>query len=563
MTGSFFDPVIIFALLSYSNTNPFLQVFLLKRSLSSRQCTLVLILFTTLSILTLLWYGRTHQDNEFRAFAQAFFLEEVQANPIHFHYTIDNPSAYGVDESSLTLPVYQPGDAANEVCALSLAREELGRINPGALNEENRRLYELLDSYLLAAASTAAYPYFSEPLSPSSGLPSELPILFSEYRLDDKADIENYLSILTQIPSYFEGLLVYEQEKADAGLFMSDLTADRVIRQCSELLDASDLKGRVLLNLDSEDEGIFLTGCAGGATVSCKIPVKWTKEEGIRYRISIENLTGGHSGAEIHKGRANANVLMGRLLYTLTDEMNMWIASLAGGEKDNAIARFCHAEVAVAEAQAEAFERCVEKMAAAIKREYALREPEACIYAEKMGRGSAQVLQPVSASRVILALVHMPDGVQKMEEALKGEVRTSLNLGQIALSEECFTFVSSVRSSLASEKTWLLEKLQSLAMLLGGECVVSGEYPAWEYRPDSRIRELIVRVYEEQTGKKAKICSIHAGLECGILADKLPGLDCVSYGPQMQAIHTTGETLSISSVQRTWELTLGVLAAIK
>ncbi len=223
MTGSFFDPVIIFALLSYSNTNPFLQVFLLKRSLSSRQCTLVLILFTTLSILTLLWYGRTHQDNEFRAFAQAFFLEEVQANPIHFHYTIDNPSAYGVDESSLTLPVYQPGDAANEVCALSLAREELGRINPGALNEENRRLYELLDSYLLAAASTAAYPYFSEPLSPSSGLPSELPILFSEYRLDDKADIENYLSILTQIPSYFEGLLVYEQEKA-------------------ELLDASDLK---------------------------------------------------------------------------------------------------------------------------------------------------------------------------------------------------------------------------------------------------------------------------------------------------------------------------------
>lgn len=297
-------------------------------------------------------------------------------------------------------------------------------------------------------------------------------------------------------------------------------------------LDASDLKGRVLLNLDSEDEGIFLTGCAGGATVSCKIPVKWTKEEGIRYRISIENLTGGHSGAEIHKGRANANVLMGRLLYTLTDEMNMWIASLAGGEKDNAIARFCHAEVAVAEAQAEAFERCVEKMAAAIKREYALREPEACIYAEKMGRGSAQVLQPVSASRVILALVHMPDGVQKMEEALKGEVRTSLNLGQIALSEECFTFVSSVRSSLASEKTWLLEKLQSLAMLLGGECVVSGEYPAWEYRPDSRIRELIVRVYEEQTGKKAKICSIHAGLECGILADKLPGLDCVSYGPQ-------------------------------
>ncbi len=214
----------------------------MKHSLSSRQCTLVLILFTALSILTLHWYGRMHQDNKFSAFAQAFFLDEVQANPIHFHYTIDNPAAYGVDESSLTLPVYQPGDAANEMYALSLARKNLSAIDPDALNNENRRLYELLDSYLAAAASTASYPYFSEPLSPSSGVPSELPILFSEYRLDDKADIENYLSILTQIPSYFEGLLIYEQEKADAGLFMSDLTADRVIRQCSDLLDASSIE---------------------------------------------------------------------------------------------------------------------------------------------------------------------------------------------------------------------------------------------------------------------------------------------------------------------------------
>ncbi|MCX4323985.1 MAG: DUF885 domain-containing protein [Lachnospiraceae bacterium] len=214
----------------------------MKHSLSSRQCTFVLILFTALSILTLHWYSRTHQDSKFCAFAQAFFLDEIQANPIHFHYTIDNPSVYGVDESSLTLPVYQPGEAANEVYALSLAREDLNKIDPEALNEENRQLYELLDTYLAASASTAAYPYFSEPLSPSSGVPSELPILFSEYRMDDKADVENYLSILTQIPAYFDGLLVYEKEKADAGLFMSDLTADRVIRQCSELLDASSVE---------------------------------------------------------------------------------------------------------------------------------------------------------------------------------------------------------------------------------------------------------------------------------------------------------------------------------
>lgn len=328
-------------------------------------------------------------------------------------------------------------------------------------------------------------------------------------------------------------------------------------------LDASDLRGRILLNMDSEEEGIFLTGCAGGATATCSIPVKWDEVDGVRYRVSIENLSGGHSGMEISAGRANANVLMGRLLYRLMDETDAAVASLAGGEKDNAIARFCHGEVVVSQGQADIFERCAADAAADFKREYAIKEPGAKISVKRISEGRVQVLHPLSASRVVLALVHMPNGVQKMEEALAGEVRTSLNMGKIALGAEGFTMFFSVRSSLASEKAWLLERLQSLSMLLGGGCEISGDYPAWEYRPDSKIRELIVRTYEEQTGKKARICSIHAGLECGILADKLPGLDCVSYGPQIEDIHTTGERLSISSVRRTWELTLAVLAAIR
>ncbi len=199
-------------------------------------------LFTLVSFLTLHWYSHTHQDNKFLAFAEDFFLEEVQANPIHFHYTIDNPSAYGIDESSLTLPIYQAGEAANDSYALALARERLYAIDPEGLSTENRKLYDLLDSYLTAAAATAAYPYLSEPLSPSSGISSELPILLSEYRLDDEADIENYLSILNQIPDYLDGLILYEQEKAQAGLFMSDQTADRVIAQCTDLLDPDSLE---------------------------------------------------------------------------------------------------------------------------------------------------------------------------------------------------------------------------------------------------------------------------------------------------------------------------------
>lgn len=241
-TGSSFDPVIIYAIPSYSNTNPFLVGVPLKRSLSLWQLGLTLALFSLLSFLVLHWYSHSHQDDKFCAFAKEFFLDEVQANPIHFHYTIDNPSAYGIDESSLTLPVYQAGEAANDSYALALAREHLASINPDALSTENRELYDLLDSYLAAAAGTAAYPYLSEPLSPSSGVSSELPILFSEYRLDDETDIENYLSILNQIPAYFDGLLLYEQEKAQAGLFMSDKTADRVIAQCADLLDPDALE---------------------------------------------------------------------------------------------------------------------------------------------------------------------------------------------------------------------------------------------------------------------------------------------------------------------------------
>lgn len=214
----------------------------MKRSFSLRQWSLFLALLAFISVLTLYLYDKNHQDARFRAFAQNFFLEEVQANPIHLHYTIDDPAAYGIDESALTLPVYQAGDATGEIYALMQTREELARIDPDALQEKNRRLYDLLDSYLAAASDVAAHPYFSEPLSPSSGVPSEFPILFAEYRLDDAADVENYLDILTQIPAYFDGLILYEQEKAAAGLFMSDTTADRMIAQCTALLDADALE---------------------------------------------------------------------------------------------------------------------------------------------------------------------------------------------------------------------------------------------------------------------------------------------------------------------------------
>ncbi len=214
----------------------------MKRFLSARQWLITLILLTMLSAATLLFYGGFHADAEFTAFAENFLLQEAQANPIHFHYTIDNADAYRVDEAALALPVYHAGDAANDSYALSLLSKQLAQFENRRLSENNRRLYELLCSYVDTLRRTAAYPYFAEPLSPASGAVAELPILLAEYRLDTADDVELYLRILEQIPAYFNGLIVYEREKALAGLFMSDDTTDEVIGQCDALMNREELE---------------------------------------------------------------------------------------------------------------------------------------------------------------------------------------------------------------------------------------------------------------------------------------------------------------------------------
>lgn len=214
----------------------------MKRVLSFRQWAAFLVIFTGFCAATLLSYTNYHADAKFESFAEDFFLQELQSNPIQFHYTIDDPSAYGIDESRLTMPVYHAGSASNDVYALSGLSAQLEKFDGRRLTDRNRYLYGLLDTYIDTLSLTSAYPYFAEPLSPSSGAVSELPILLAEYRIDTVSDVELYLSILDQIPDYFAGLTVYEKEKAGAGLFMSDETAAKVIRQCSVLMDAEALE---------------------------------------------------------------------------------------------------------------------------------------------------------------------------------------------------------------------------------------------------------------------------------------------------------------------------------
>lgn len=214
----------------------------MKRHLSLKQWAAALLLFAGFCAATFFFYYQNHEDVRFERFTERFFLEELQANPIHFHYSIEDPDSWHIDESQLTLPIYQEGAAANDVYALQTLAGQLAEYDTARLSENNSYLHRLLSSYLDAASHTAAYPYFSEPLSPSSGMPSELPILLAEYRFDAPEDVDLYLAILNQIPSYFEGLIVYEREKADAGLFMSDATADKVIRQCAELMDVNQIE---------------------------------------------------------------------------------------------------------------------------------------------------------------------------------------------------------------------------------------------------------------------------------------------------------------------------------
>ena len=214
----------------------------MKRVLSFRQWAAFLVIFTGFCAATLFGYANYPADTKFESFAEDFFLQELQSNPIQFHYTVDDPSAYGIDESQLTMPVYQAGSASNDIYALSGLSAQLEKFGGRRLTDRNRYLYGLLDAYIDTLSLTAAYPYFAEPLSPSSGAVSELPILLAEYRIDTASDVDLYLSILDQVPDYFAGLAVYEKEKAEAGLFMSDETAAKVIRQCSAMMDVNALE---------------------------------------------------------------------------------------------------------------------------------------------------------------------------------------------------------------------------------------------------------------------------------------------------------------------------------
>ncbi len=341
-------------------------------------------------------------------------------------------------------------------------------------------------------------------------------------------------------------------------------------------IDLSGLKGSRLLNLDSEEEGVFLTSCAGGGRVVCELSARKREAEGIALSLKVGGLLGGHSGEEIHRGRGNSNLLFGRILYILCSRYPLCLVNVEGGLADNAIPRETCGSILIPvgkvgegepkERIAAEIGELLEQTQREIAAELGGRDPEFWIKWETEDRvRRMDALDEEDTRRAASFLQALPNGVQEMSAQLPGLVETSLNLGILrmeALESQDARIIAeySVRSSVESAKRNLIEKLRAVTGLAKGVVTVQGLYPGWRYRADSPLRAKMVRVYQRLYGREPKVEAIHAGLECGLFADKIRDLDCVSIGPDMKNIHTTEETLSISSTARVWEFLTEFLA---
>lgn len=326
-------------------------------------------------------------------------------------------------------------------------------------------------------------------------------------------------------------------------------------------LDMDCLTGKMLINIDSEEEGILTAGCAGGYRFDTSIPITYEKAKGEVLQIVIGGLTGGHSGCGIHKQRGNAHVLMGRLLNHLRRQMPLRLADIAGGSADNVIAMESRAKIVVLPEDKEKCKNLISEMEEIWKAEFGVDEPELFLHVKE--DKAEQAFTEADTYRVVSYLGVMPNGVIGFERQIEGQVETSLNAGVIKTTDGSVSVSHLVRSSVESRKAELKERLYALAELIGAEGEVRDEYPAWNYRKDSRLREIMAEVYQRLYGKKPQIMTIHAGLECGLFVGKKPELDCISFGPELLDVHSVNERMNIESVKRSYNYLLEVLKAAR
>lgn len=328
-------------------------------------------------------------------------------------------------------------------------------------------------------------------------------------------------------------------------------------------LDPGFYSGKILLNLDTEDDDELSIGCAGGIDTNTaynyekkKAPedVKW-------FTVGVKGLMGGHSGMDIHKGRGNANKLLNRVLYHLENNCSFFLSEFDGGSLRNAIPREAKALIAVNSDQENKFNETFLEITKIIEEEFNTIESKLQFYKENVEFGT-EVLDAAEQKKIINLLYAVHNGVYRMSPDIDGLVEASTSLARVIVKNGVFTTQSLQRSSVESSKSDVANTIRSTFELIGAEVVQSGDYPGWQPNPDSEILNLMADIYRKEYKEEPKILACHAGLECGILLQHLPDVDMVSFGPNIRAAHSPDEKVQISSVQKFWSYLLKTMEQI-
>ncbi len=341
-------------------------------------------------------------------------------------------------------------------------------------------------------------------------------------------------------------------------------TSEEIGMEGAVALDATRLDGRILINIDSEEEGVFTCGCAGGMRAEIHLPIeRETLDESYSsFSLLIKGLKGGHSGIEINKERANANILLGRTLRKIGETYSVKLSSVWGGAKDNAIPREAEAVLSVKSEHVADVKECIKQLEDMLNVEYKNTEQHIQLLCGECERPDT-CFADVTLNGLLAVTLLIPNGIQHMSTDIKTLPETSSNLGVIKMSDTEVIFVSAIRSSVTTRKYMVLDKIRMIGEMIGGTVITKGEYPAWAYKQDSVLRDLFKQVYKEKFEAEPIIDIIHAGLECGVFAEKIEGIDMISFGPTIQDIHTPMERVALDSVERAWEMLKIILEKLR
>jgi dipeptidase D len=328
-------------------------------------------------------------------------------------------------------------------------------------------------------------------------------------------------------------------------------------------LEAGFISGKIFINIDSEAEGVFTVGCAGGRDAHINLPMQHVKcsDRHVLFNLSVQGLRGGHSGIDIHKARANANKLLARVLHQVKADTDIHLVSFKGGTAHNAIARDATAAIAFEPEQADSVMQRVAAFEKIVKNEYALSEPTLRITLAKSASGSedAQAVVPQDLAKMLNLILALPHGVAGMSAAFQGLVETSSNVAKIETTAEGLQILTSQRSLVQSKLDELVTKVKAISALANATATSENEYPPWQPDLDSPLLKRSVEVYRSVFNQEPVVESIHAGLECAIIGAKYPGIDMISVGPTMKSPHSPDEALFLPSLIRVWDFLTALL----